>query len=621
MKRLKRPKCRKGLPALILACGIAHGNPFFWNPQSAGDGDMAVSGNWTSNPDGTGTSPESDRDDDFADTSIGPWILVDSVRDGMTRYSFDRNPGKLTLTSRGFDYWTDANYSNTKFAGLFRSDIQGDFDVRVRIDTQTTDVYNWTKSGIMAVNNPDKLNEGGAAYVAVTPREGIGFYSDTGGTIGTVDKYWGNNRNGLSTPFPVWLRLVKSAGTFSGFYRHSPSEAWIQVGLPIRPQGPVANSRIGLFNISHDSTKSDTVVFDDFAGGGILRSQSLDLRFSGTGPANGVNAYLSRDLQAGSIDFGNYPGVFSFLASRLSVTGHAVFSQSMKVLPGTGSLAFPGAMAPSLSPPPATEVLPHILKSGPGTLTLSGPLKGMKYTQTAGSLDLNGKDISLAGNLSIAGDSVSILNLGGRTITVGGDARLSGSAASPLKLNPASAWTIKVAGSLTADHALIANSHATGSRGSPSPACVDGQGNVNWEFPPPACDSGIEVSPDTTVDEGQAYHLRAAVGCGASFEWSVVSGPGPRILDPAAGILVFAAPRITRDTVIVFRLTAQFGSGAVSRDIQVKVKEAIADPTSLRAGRVNYRGPVEFRAGRSGCRETGGFRIYSLSGQVLRPAP
>ena len=579
------------LACLSCACGLVDAKTFYWHrdPQFSGDGDMSRSFNWTANQDGTGAGPASNLDDDFSDTLISPWAFVDSVRDGMSQYSFTKNPGKLTLTSRGFDFWTDVYSSNCNYAGLFRSDIHGDFDVRVKVDTQTTGAYPWSKSGIMALNNADRPGDGGVAYIAVTPSEGIGFFADTGGTVGTVEKYWGNNGNGLPTAFPVWLRLVKNGGTFSGFYRHSLSDPWTQVGLAMAPQGPVQNSMIGLFNLSHNTAQSDTVVFDDFEGGGTFQAKALDLSFKGTGPTHDVNASLSASMQANSIDFGNYPGTLSFLASTLSLSGSATFSQAMKVVPGTGALAFTGASAQVLIAPNAAAVLPNLVKSGTGTLSLAGTVNALSYAQTGGTLDLNGQDLILLGNLQVNGDSASFRNLDGRTITAGGYAVLSGIAGNLLDLNPYGPWSIKVAGTLNADYALVANSKASGSPGIPSATCVNGKGNLNWRFPN-ACDSVFKVSPDTTVDEGRMINLRVTLACATSMGWSVVSGPAPRILDPEAINLSIPAPRVAGDTSLVFRVSADFGSGPISKDIRVNIKEAIPDPAFTLPAQATWNG-------------------------------
>jgi hypothetical protein len=94
-----------------------------------------------------------------------------------------------------------------------------------------------------------------------------------------------------------------------------------------------------------------------------------------------------------------------------------------------------------------------------------------------------------------------------------------------------------------------------------------------------ACDSVFKITPESlTVDEGQPVKLAGTAACASGREWSVVSGPGPRILDPEADTLAFLAPRVSADSVIVLRFSAQYFGGPVTKDVRVKVREAIPDP-------------------------------------------
>ena len=94
-----------------------------------------------------------------------------------------------------------------------------------------------------------------------------------------------------------------------------------------------------------------------------------------------------------------------------------------------------------------------------------------------------------------------------------------------------------------------------------------------------ACDSVFKVVPETlTVDEGQPVKLSGTATCAAGMQWSAVSGPAPRILDPEVDTLAFTAPRVSGDTVIVMRFTAQYADGPVVKEARIKVREAIPDP-------------------------------------------
>lgn len=92
------------------------------------------------------------------------------------------------------------------------------------------------------------------------------------------------------------------------------------------------------------------------------------------------------------------------------------------------------------------------------------------------------------------------------------------------------------------------------------------------------CPPLMSVSPDTVVPEGGLLSLDAGVECAASWFWSVLSGPGPRILEPDSKTQTIRIPRVTGDTAITYRLTAVFGDSTRMRDVRVGIKEAIPDP-------------------------------------------
>ncbi len=92
------------------------------------------------------------------------------------------------------------------------------------------------------------------------------------------------------------------------------------------------------------------------------------------------------------------------------------------------------------------------------------------------------------------------------------------------------------------------------------------------------CPAKIALPVDTTLPEGGLLSLEARVECASSYSWSLVSGPGPRIIDPEARFLVVRLPRVSGDTSIVYRLTAAFNDSTRVRDVRVTIREAIPDP-------------------------------------------
>jgi hypothetical protein len=83
---------------------------------------------------------------------------------------------------------------------------------------------------------------------------------------------------------------------------------------------------------------------------------------------------------------------------------------------------------------------------------------------------------------------------------------------------------------------------------------------------------------DTSLAEGSQLTLEAAIECASSINWSVISGPGPGILDPESRSLSLRLPRVAGDTAIVYRLTAAFPDSTRMRDVRVTIREAIPDP-------------------------------------------
>ncbi len=302
-----------------------------------------------------------------------------------------------------------------------------------------------------------------------------------------------------------------------------------------------------------------------------------------------------------------------------------------------------------------------------GAIMLSGPLAATSLRQSGGSLDFNGFNLALKGDLSVTkGGAQTLLNLGGRTVTVEGNASFAGTAAGNLGLNPSTVWTLKVSKALIADSADIANSDASlGQPGTANKGCIDQKGNKNWAFYQPpvapgitreptdalakpgwkvafslaaqgtptlsyewrrqgdsivlstdtslvldtvkegqsgtayyaivsnaygkdttrmayltvrACDSVFAPPADMTVKEGETVSLGAKAGCASEVSWTPISGPVPRLLDPSQDTLVFTAPRVKGDSIMVLQFSARYGATWESKEVTVRVRDTIPDP-------------------------------------------
>lgn len=95
---------------------------------------------------------------------------------------------------------------------------------------------------------------------------------------------------------------------------------------------------------------------------------------------------------------------------------------------------------------------------------------------------------------------------------------------------------------------------------------------------PIVCAVRFEAPPDTSVEEGRVLTLTASADCAASWTWTPVSGPMPRILDPDTKTLRLPMPRITGDTLLVLRFSASYGDTLREEEVRILVKEAVPDP-------------------------------------------
>jgi hypothetical protein len=95
---------------------------------------------------------------------------------------------------------------------------------------------------------------------------------------------------------------------------------------------------------------------------------------------------------------------------------------------------------------------------------------------------------------------------------------------------------------------------------------------------PPTCQPRFGVPPDTAIDEGALLSLAGLADCADHFQWLVLSGPVPRLLDPEVMVLNLAVPRVSSDTLSEFRFTAGYGDSTKSAIVRVSIKDAIPDP-------------------------------------------
>lgn len=105
------------------------------------------------------------------------------------------------------------------------------------------------------------------------------------------------------------------------------------------------------------------------------------------------------------------------------------------------------------------------------------------------------------------------------------------------------------------------------------------QNLIGFTPPPAFCAAANFGAPaDTSLPEASSLVLTGVADCATSYQWSIVSGPAPRILDPEVKVLQVALPRVLGDTAIVYRFSAVAGGSVRTRDVVVQIRETIPEP-------------------------------------------
>jgi len=288
-----------------------------------------------------------------------------------------------------------------------------------------------------------------------------------------------------TNPLSVRSLAINSGGSFTG-----PLSQWMYV------KGSFINNGTFNHNNGHLAFDSSNGVHTINPGGSSFHNMTVGIGgsfatylFAGGFITDTLKVdYAMMDLgshthTANAVINGMSGGVNFSAPCTLKISKTADFSGFDSIITGAGviQLIAPDTQTLKL---PMNDTLPAILHSGAGKLKLDyDSLVAVSFTQTAGQLDFNYRDVITTGNFRILnGNSSSLINLRGRNITTGGSAEFQGQSGSLLNLKPDSAWTIAAAGPLTADYAVIGRSTAAGTKGKASVRCVDSLNNINWWF-------------------------------------------------------------------------------------------------------------------------------------------
>jgi hypothetical protein len=121
------------------------------------------------------------------------------------------------------------------------------------------------------------------------------------------------------------------------------------------------------------------------------------------------------------------------------------------------------------------------------------------------------------------------------------------------------------------------------------------QNLVSFVKPPPSCVVNFTAPADTTLIEGSALELAATADCATGYTWNVLSGPAPKILDPGVKVLRVYLPRVLRDTTVVYRFSATFGTEVRNKDVTVRISENYPDPVFTMPKDLTWNGKDSLR--------------------------
>jgi len=159
--------------------------------------------------------------------------------------------GLWTVTGGGGDIWNSAdqfNFASTNYTG------DGTMIALVTSLQNSDPTSGWSKSGLMFRND----STAGSANVSIvaTAAQGISFQwrSTAGGSCSF------SQHSGISAP--VWLKLVRSSGNFTGYYSTDGS-AWVQVSS----QTVALNNTVmaGFDVTAHNNSALNTATFTNFS--------------------------------------------------------------------------------------------------------------------------------------------------------------------------------------------------------------------------------------------------------------------------------------------------------------------------------------------------------------------
>lgn len=382
----------------------------------------------------------------WTDADIGAVGLV-----GSATY----NNAKFTVSGSGSDVWKTNDAFNFAYEPL-----NGDGTLITRVASQQN-TSGWAKSGIMF---RDSVAANAAyAFLMVSPSDGVSFQYRSANGVSAAQV-----ANAPGIVAPEWLELVRSGGTFTGYYSADGS-SWTQIGSASVTM--VSGALAGLAVCAHNNTALNTSGFDnvsftgntpDFTVSATPASQTVIAGNSTSytvtvGAANGFTGSVSPSvagLPSGASGSFNPASVTGSGTSTLTVstaTGTTTGSFPLTITGTSGSLAHSNTVTLVVNPPPVPD---FSLSASPSSLTIIqgsngvstitvNPLNG--YTGTV-SLSASGlpsgvtdsfNPSSTTGTSTLTLTASSTATIGTSTITITGtDGTLTHTTTISLTVNP-----------------------------------------------------------------------------------------------------------------------------------------------------------------------------------------
>lgn len=185
------------------------------------------------------------------------WLSVDADGDDNTSISVI-TANFLSIKAGGDDLWSGTD----QYTAYYLDDIEGDFEVTVKITSQTSS-WGWQKAGLMIrddMTSPGDTDSDGYFMVAATRDNGYVVQWDNNNN-GFLD----STRNTSAVTYPCWLKLKKENKDFTGYYSTNGS-AWVAIYTANNLNSAADIQDVGIFvsAVNITSHLMLTAQFEDF---------------------------------------------------------------------------------------------------------------------------------------------------------------------------------------------------------------------------------------------------------------------------------------------------------------------------------------------------------------------